>query len=199
MWYKVPKPGTKLARVVITIRKGYKRRNSLPNIVSIQLKANMKAKKPFCGILLQFGKTPKKQHEHIIKKLFLKHPECTSYWREHHGVVAYYSHPYYAAQILETTKDYNYYITYYEDKKSRKRQPHILKVNITNEEFVTNIINQYHGVILDEDHSGAISIFDSPINAAEVLILLEYYGVPVKFAKDKDIKDLTEMFDFKTY
>lgn len=155
--------------------------------------------KPFCGVVFNFGTTPVEQQKQIIENLFSNNSECLNYWREGPSILAYYTHPYRAAQIMETAKDHYYYMCYNQDKKSRKRQPHILKISTKNKDFVAKIIDQCNGSIIHENPAYIITYFNSPRKAAEAFLLLENYNIIAKFAKNKLVKDFVEMFNIETY
>lgn len=154
------------------------------------------AKKAFRGIIFQFQNTPMKERNKIYDTLFVKNKECLYYEKENKFILAYYSHCYIAAQIMETCNNHYYSISHYLDRKTRHREPNMLKIFNNSEQFILRTVRQHNGIILEEREPHVIVYFPSFKKTAEVLTVLKNYKIEATFAKTREVMHLKDMFEF---
>lgn len=154
------------------------------------------AKKAFRGILFQYQNTPMKERNQIYDTLFVKNKDCLYYKEENKFIIAYYSNCYIAAEIMETCDNHYYSISHYLDRKTRHREPNILKISDNKEQFILGIVKQHRGVILEKPKRHIIVYFPSFKKTAEVLTTLKNHKIEATFAKTREVMNLKDMFEF---
>lgn len=150
--------------------------------------------KPFNSIIFHYGITPAEERKSIFQNLFSKNEKCLNYHQDQHFIVAKYINCLEAAHIMATQQFHHYSITHHVD--DLEFNPNILEIN-GNLEEATSLIDNYGGVILDQQTDNSYIYYRRFLTAAKIYTTFKHPNIEIQFAYNDEVQPLMEMFEIE--